>query len=1214
MGNTMKHLRYLLMAALVALPLAACDEDDDTTTPPAPVTGTVAGTVSVAGTGQANVDVTLVGATSQSVKTGSDGKYTFASVEAGSYGVTISNIPAGTTFATTSKTTAITTQGQTVTVDFTGSYITTSSIIGTVTADGIGLNGVAVALAGTQTGNSVTANGGNFSFTGLRAGTYTVTISNIPAGHAFATTSYNVTVGVGEAKAVAFVGNKVLGTISGVVTVDNLGLAGVAVALTGAAAKNTVTGAAGAYSFGDLQPGTYTVTITNPDATKYSFTTSTFGVTLGVAEAKTVVFAGTVLQTATISGAVTVDNVGMAGVTVALSGAASATTQTGVGGAYTFANLQPGTYTVTITNPDPVKYIFDVVAQNATVARGETKTLSFPGRTPLEHAKISINAITRRSFGGSVPVNLSSVYGQIEVATNVSRGDFELDKVDVVIISNSQQDTVVVATQKFATGTPSPAEALAPAEVVTLNVPTDQVRMGDNTYIPAVFNGGAFITALLWETGVVEPVSTNKVAVVMDNSDVLMASDGAMTPGVVTRYNQGFASDIVTGVGLSWNTGGLQYTGPIYISFSTTHQASYWSAGSCGSAGGYSQVGAYDTGIIITNLWACAGVEAQNQTPGTSFPTTFSGPTLGPDGTAVSLPSQWSALGAKFELDDEDRWYVLTPGPAGLSGPAYFDIDNRGPSITVQNGVGPGNAKVAFNDNFDEPWVNASYAFAVDGSWTDGGVGVDAATKLIHLWVQGSSPYCNTAATIVTGADLNETIASDGTPDGYQICASGADLLGNVGANSGPSNWFGVDKVAPQWRFHGTTAATPALVGTLPTVSVNANTTIYGCGGVCPGPAPYATDVWGLEALDTRAGFNQNAVTGYPAYQLITRQTKTVNTSIQGPSAMNVGLSDTYVRTASEWAFHAGFALPGYYSYTGRVTDRAGNATPAYVRNWLTDDQAAPTITFATFAATFYAPGQPADFVIFGADDLEVITAAFTVDYPTIYGQLGLQYDFAVGQRWDGLNPYSSAAFNNAVTGVNVQVPSLLGRLDFTCSGAGAPYASCAVADALPVTLTEYNHVDGTNLSQMPVSVTPIHFEDAGMNLSAAAAPILFNPLQFSASTAAPWSPVAAPDIDFWRIIGGTQLSAQHTASTSIEDPFFTSVLLVLNDAGTLLVCGAFPAPVLTDNGINRFWTSTLAYPATGTQCNLAKTANPAATYHAVGVYGNALLASQGIL
>ena len=112
----MKHLRYLLMAALVAMPLTACDEDDETVVEPVTITGTVSGTVSVEGAGLQGVTVTLVGVTSQTATTGAGGTYTFTGVEAGSYGVTISSIPAGVSFSTTSATTSITTQGQTVTV------------------------------------------------------------------------------------------------------------------------------------------------------------------------------------------------------------------------------------------------------------------------------------------------------------------------------------------------------------------------------------------------------------------------------------------------------------------------------------------------------------------------------------------------------------------------------------------------------------------------------------------------------------------------------------------------------------------------------------------------------------------------------------------------------------------------------------------------------------------------------------------------------------------------------------------------------------------------------------------------------------------------------------------------------------------------------------------------------------------------------------------
>jgi large repetitive protein len=255
----MKHLKYLLMAALVAMPLTACDEDDGPIIEPTP-TGTITGTVSAEGAGLSGVSVTLVGATTLSATTGANGAYTFTNVEAGSYGVAIdaSNHP-GVSFSVTSKTTSITSQGQTSTVDFSGSYIRTAAILGSVTASGAPLAGVSVAVTGgpdNVTNNSVTNAGGEYSATGLRAGTYSVTISNLPTGVTFTATTQSVTVATGESKTAHFPGQAVqLATISGAVTVDNVGTAGVAVALSGGATAATETGPGGAFSFTGLTPG-----------------------------------------------------------------------------------------------------------------------------------------------------------------------------------------------------------------------------------------------------------------------------------------------------------------------------------------------------------------------------------------------------------------------------------------------------------------------------------------------------------------------------------------------------------------------------------------------------------------------------------------------------------------------------------------------------------------------------------------------------------------------------------------------------------------------------------------------------------------------------------------------------------------------------------------------------------------------------------------------
>ena len=217
----MKHLRFLLMAALVAMPLTACDDDEGPGPDLTPV-GTVSGTVSIEGSGIAGVSVTLVGATSQSATTDASGGYSFASVEAGSYGVAISDFPADVSFSSVSKTTSITTSGQTATVDFSGSYIRTASIFGEVEAGNTPLAGVPIVATGPEgASNGVTNSNGSYNLSGLRAGDYTVVMTP-PAGYLFDLVSHDVTVGVGMAVEASFYGDTGVDDVSAQVVIESI--------------------------------------------------------------------------------------------------------------------------------------------------------------------------------------------------------------------------------------------------------------------------------------------------------------------------------------------------------------------------------------------------------------------------------------------------------------------------------------------------------------------------------------------------------------------------------------------------------------------------------------------------------------------------------------------------------------------------------------------------------------------------------------------------------------------------------------------------------------------------------------------------------------------------------------------------------------------------------------------------------------------------------
>ena len=114
------------------------------------------------------------------------------------------------------------------------------------------------------------------------------------------------------------------------------------VTLGGTASAATVTDAGGAYSFGSLAAGNYTIT---PALSGYGFTPSTLSVAVAGSDLASNDFTsfGASSIAGRVSGAV------QAGVAVNLAGAAAASTSTDGGGNYSFGSLVPGNYAVTPT-------------------------------------------------------------------------------------------------------------------------------------------------------------------------------------------------------------------------------------------------------------------------------------------------------------------------------------------------------------------------------------------------------------------------------------------------------------------------------------------------------------------------------------------------------------------------------------------------------------------------------------------------------------------------------------------------------------------------------------------------------------------------------------------------------------------------------------------------------------------------------------------------
>ena len=185
----------------------------------------------------------------------------------------------------------------------------------------------------------------------------------------------------------------------GSVTVENMGLPGVAVTLSGVSGATAVTDDSGQYAFTGLRMGNYSVEISGFDNDEIGFSSTAAAVAVGVGESKIISFDGTYLRTAGIIGTVSVEGEGLEGVNVSLSGGpdnVSETTTTDVAGQYSFAKLRAGDYAVGISGYDTDDFEFEVTSQSVTVALGETANVPFEGvllRTSGVSGRVSVEGV-----------------------------------------------------------------------------------------------------------------------------------------------------------------------------------------------------------------------------------------------------------------------------------------------------------------------------------------------------------------------------------------------------------------------------------------------------------------------------------------------------------------------------------------------------------------------------------------------------------------------------------------------------------------------------------------------------------------------------------------------------------------------------------------------------------------------------------------------------
>ena len=241
------------------------------------------------------------------------------------------------------------------------------------TVSGAVSQNVSVTLSGAGNASTHTDASGNYSFTGLANGSYTATPTL--AGYTFSPSSIAVTISGANVSGTNFSATANVAptyTLSG--TVTGATLQNVLITLSGAGNATTQTDASGNYSFTGLANGSYTVT---PSLTGYTFSPTSTDVSISDADATAGNFVSTAVPAPTYSISGAVNGSTYAGVTLTLTGDATATATSDAGGNFNFAGLFNGSYTVT---PSMTGYTFSPSSIAVTISGANVSGSDFYGR------------------------------------------------------------------------------------------------------------------------------------------------------------------------------------------------------------------------------------------------------------------------------------------------------------------------------------------------------------------------------------------------------------------------------------------------------------------------------------------------------------------------------------------------------------------------------------------------------------------------------------------------------------------------------------------------------------------------------------------------------------------------------------------------------------------------------------------------------------------
>ncbi|MFV2006063.1 MAG: collagen binding domain-containing protein [Longimicrobiales bacterium] len=520
------------------------------------------------------------------------------------------------------------------------------------------------------------------------------------------------------------------------------GLAGITANLTGPSQASTVSGADGSFTFTNLVAGQYTVAIVGIPA-EFQFAQTTNAVTVVSGQAASAVFVGEHVRTASITGMVLVDGVGLEGATLTLSGTETAQVSSDGSGAFLFNDLRAGDYTVTLSGL-AADLTFPVLARTVTVAIGGTEGIEFSGIQ--EKPPVVTIAFLENDDGFRIGPNV--IKDNLIVLVDLDEGTQSVTKVTLFVDGDNVGEQTL----------PAPSGPAAGA-----GMDTQRLRFEVNTVEFDPDSGG--------------PRFTNGPHVLRVSAETEQSGPGAAETTLgVTFIN----TDLIGGINLLSGAGGIVMGG-----------VRWWGGGDL-----FFEIVPviYD----VTRTISAIDVIAIGEASANGGPSLDLGSGLGAAHRVTGPPFLFSATQA-----DNHGFVEDDPTRGGHTIRVVGVLDGNGADITPDFLPGRADPLTGLHVDFVGPQINpggritVGGAFIVGGEWFSTGAfalsppafeaGVGGVTSRISITVGG-----NVVATDVSSIDelAERGLSYRGT------LASLEDLLGNPGpaTNVGLSGLFGVDR------------------------------------------------------------------------------------------------------------------------------------------------------------------------------------------------------------------------------------------------------------------------------------------------------------------------------------------------------------------------------------------------------------------------------------